>query len=278
MDEPLSLPEIILVVVVLLSVVSAFFFLLGSVVYLQVEHLYAAIFKKPFYVHFYPMPKQISERRRLLLQQHSTFYNRLSPRRKVYFEHRICRFLDRYEIIGRQDFVITDEVRIRIASSYVMLSFGMRNYLVDVFDRIVVYPGVYFSTQSEAYHKGEFNPLARAVAFSWDDFLSGDAITNDNLNLGIHEFAHVFHHHGTKHRDVSAAIFARVYDRIYAEVEHPVNRRRLIDSGYFRDYAYTNSREFLAVILEHYFETPAEFRQNFPPLYANVSKMLNHKH
>ncbi|RZJ67179.1 MAG: hypothetical protein EOO50_06555 [Flavobacterium sp.] len=276
--EDLSIPEIVVVSLVLFLVVFGFLSLVFSIFYLQTERVYAFIFKKPFYVHYYPFPKCLETANQSLLRQHSTFYNRLTPKRKIYFEHRICRFIDRYEFIGREDFEVTDEVKIRIAISYITLSFGMRNYLLDIFDRVIVYPGAYYSKYSESYHKGEFNPGMRAIAFSWQDFVAGNDIANDNLNLGIHEFAHVLHYHGTKHSDVSAAIFTQVYDRISDEVSHPGNRQRLTDAGYFRDYAFTNTYEFLAVILEHYFETPQEFKAKFPPLYANVSKMLNHKH
>ncbi|WP_374707785.1 zinc-dependent peptidase [Flavobacterium sp. J372] len=46
-------------------------------------------------------------------------------------------------------------------------------------------------------------------------------------------------------------------------------------SGYLRDYAYTNQFEFLAVVLEHFFETPTEFKQRFPELYGMVKRMIN---
>jgi Mlc titration factor MtfA (ptsG expression regulator) len=48
-----------------------------------------------------------------------------------------------------------------------------------------------------------------------------------------------------------------------------------IESSYFRDYAYLNSVEFIAVILEHFFETPSEFEARFPELYGKVKKMIN---
>jgi Mlc titration factor MtfA (ptsG expression regulator) len=35
--------------------------------------------------------------------------------------------------------------------------------------------------------------------------------------------------------------------------------------------------EFLAVILEHFFETPQVFKKEFPVLYGNVSDMINFK-
>lgn len=278
MDPKMTLAEqITIIILILFFALVAVSFFVGAF-YLQAETVYAKIFKRPFYIHYYPFPKRMESSQQLSLRQCSGFYNRLSPKRKAYFEHRVCKFIERYEFVGREDFVITAEVKTRIAASYIALSFGMRNYLVDVFERIIVYPEAYFSSSSDQYHKGEFNPRVKAVVFSWQDFIAGNDISNDNLNLGIHEFAHVLHHHGRNRGDISAAIFAEIYDEILAEVSHQSNRQMLISSGYFREYAYANPFEFLAVILEHYFETPDEFKIRFPKLYSHVSKMLNHKH
>jgi Mlc titration factor MtfA (ptsG expression regulator) len=38
---------------------------------------------------------------------------------------------------------------------------------------------------------------------------------------------------------------------------------RLVNSDYFRVYAYTNQVEFLAVIFEHFFETPKLLKASF---------------
>ncbi len=244
----------------------------------RIEQLYAVFFARPFYVHFYALPKKLDEKPLYLLRQYSAFYNRLSDKRKRYFEHRMACFIMRYEFIGRQGFLVSEEVKIRIAETYVMLTFGMRNYLVDTIDKIIIYPSAYTSTVSGNLHKGEFNPALRTVVFSWEDFMAGTDSASDNLHLGIHEFAHVLQFHGRKSRDVSARIFSAMYAQIQREVKHPPNLAKLTESNYFRIYAYTNQYEFLAVILEHYFETPGQFESHFPQLYRNVSRMLNHKH
>jgi Mlc titration factor MtfA (ptsG expression regulator) len=190
----------------------------------------------------------------------------------------LASFKETYEFIPREDFEINREIQTLIAGTYVMLTFGMRRYLIDTFDKIIIYPEEYYSNQTEQYHKGEFNPRMKAVVFSWKDFTAGYEIGNDNLNLGIHEFSHVIHHHSLRSDDGSSLAFRKQHDRLYKEVNHAPNRQKLIDSEYFRIYAYTNHFEFISVIIEHYFETPNEFKTQFPELFENVSKMLNHKH
>ena len=236
------------------------------------------VFGRPLFVHFCPFPKKISPEALRFLNTQFPFYISLSDKMKVYFEHRIASFLDKYEFASRDGFIITEEVKVHVAATFTMLSFGMREYLCDVFDRIIIYPSIYLSSITNQYHKGEFNPNTKAVVFSWEDFHKGFEFPSDNLNLGIHEFAHVLHHHGLKSNDSSAVLFSRMYALINEEVSNAVFREQLIQSEYFRIYAFTNQFEFLAVILENYFETPLEFQKRFPDLYKKVGLMLNMKY
>ena len=239
------------------------------------EYCFVLVFDKPFFVHFCPFPKKISHEALHFLNSSFPFYIRLSDKKKIYFDHRIASFLDQYEFVSREGFIITEEVRVQVAATLTMLSFGMREYLCDVFDKIIIYPSVYFSRITKQYHKGEFNPNTRAVVFSWEDFQKGFDVSTDNLNLGIHEFAHVLHYQGLRSNDSSAVLFSRMYNEINEEVSIPSVKEQLIQANYFRIYAFTNQFEFLACILENFFETPLEFEKQFPHLYNKVSLMLN---
>jgi Mlc titration factor MtfA (ptsG expression regulator) len=272
----LSKMEIIFILVIVAIVGAGFLYTLMFFISLM-DDVSIYLFNKPLYIHLYLNPKKIVPEQEYILRQKVQFYNKLTDKQKNYFHHRIACFTDKYQFIAREDFKITKEVETLIAASYVILTFGMRRYLVDAFDKIIIYPEEYLSTQNQEYFKGEFNPRMKAVVFSWKDFLEGYEIDNDNLNLGIHEFSHVVHFHSLKNNDASSLTFRKYYTQLNKEVNHPPNKERLIDSDYFRIYAYTNHYEFVSVIIEHYFETPNEFKRKFPELFQNVSRMLNHK-
>ena len=53
------------------------------------------------------------------------------------------------------------------------------------------------------------------------------------------------------------------------------NRQKLLESNYLRSYGYENKYEFLAVLIEHFFETPETFQQKLPNLFELVKRMLN---
>jgi MtfA peptidase len=255
------------------SVGFLLYFIVGFTVYL-LEPIFMATFARPFYVHFYLKLKKLDANARRHLDK-IDFYRRLSPKHKGYFEHRVASFISAYKFYGKGGLQVTDQMKVMVAATYIMLTYGLRNYKIRSFRSILIYPDVYLPASATQEHKGEFNPAARVVVFSWKHFLEGFDNSNDNLNLGIHEFAHALHHYGMQRGDTAAANFSARYNQLLKEIHHPPNAKRLIASDYFRIYAYTNEFEFLAVILEHFFETPGRFRKEFPELYQNVSRMIN---
>jgi Mlc titration factor MtfA (ptsG expression regulator) len=273
--------DILLICIALFFIIAFLTFtlwLIQATFFAVIEEMYMHIFKKPMYIHFYPRKKKLTPIQESILRQEFPFYKKLSLKYQGYFKHRVASFIASHEFIGKENFIITDQVRVLVASTAVMLTFGMRRYLFDVINKVIIYPTIYLSTITDEYHKGEFNPRVKVVVFSWEDFLKGFDSDTDNVNLGLHEFSHVVHYHGKRNEDSSAIIFARIYKRITEDLDNAETRQRLVDSNYFRIYGYTNQFEFLAVIIEHYFETPQQFRQEFPELYKNVALMLNHRH
>lgn len=242
-----------------------------------VESIYVYIFNKPIFVHLYLVKKKLPRKKKAFLIENVSFYQRLSSNHKEYFEHRLVKFIRNYDFIERENFELTPEIKVLIASSYIKLTFGMRRYLTSTFDKIVIYPNNFYSLITKQYHKGEFNPGFKMIVFSWEDFLLGDVVLNDNLNLGIHEFTHALTFHGQKSKDVSARIFYKVFKEITAFMNDANNTSVIKDSNYFREYALTNKLEFVAVIMEHFFETPKDLQQKFPKLYTKIELMLNYK-
>lgn len=240
-----------------------------------IEPAYAFLFRKPIYVHFYLFPNKLSIAQLQILKSEFEFYKKLNPKQKKYFEHRVATFIKTFSFYGKEGLLVTEQMKVLIASTSIMLTFGMRNYLFSIIDKIIIYPDVYYSRINDNYHKGEFNPRMKAIVFSWKHFMKGYEISNDNLNLGLHEFSHVLDFQGKLNSDTSATIFAVTHEEIMQQIKRPSNYKRLIESNYFRIYAYTNEFEFIAVILEHFFETPLQFKREFPELYEKVKVMIN---
>ena len=257
----LALISIVLIALIILKLIA--------------EPLYMLAFRKPLYIHYYPFPRKLTENKKSILRNEFHFYKNLSEKRKLYFEHRTSTFLTKYQFVGNEISVDNDEVKMIIAGTYVMLTFGMRQYLTTVFDKIIIYPSIYYSTVNQQYHKGEFNPHLKSIVFSWSDFLSGHQITNNNINLGLHEFTHALHISAKKRQYSSDVIFTDEFNSILDYLQDADFRQKMLNDNYFRDYAYENQFEFLAVLLEHFFETPHDFKHFYPELFEHVRRMIN---
>lgn len=241
-----------------------------------IEYLYLLFYKKPAYVHFYFRLKKLPLEEERFLKDKFVFYNRLTNKQKTFFQHRVFLFIKDKSFEGREGFKVTQEVKLYIAATAVMLTFGMRKFLLPSLSKIIIYPDVYHSTINNTYHKGEFNPKLEALVFSWKDFLQGFATRRDNLNLAVHEFIHVIQINSLKYSDVSSAMFTDASKEMLALLLNKNIRARLDSTEYFRDYAYTNQFEFLAVLVEYFIENPLELKQNFPEFYLKIREMLNY--
>ena len=133
----------------------------------------------------------------------------------------------------------------------------------------------FYSNLNESYHKGEFNPREKALVLSWKDFEQGYQITNDNLNLGIHEFMHAMQLEAKRSRDIDATRFTKQFQNILKRLTHQEVKDKLDETRFFREYAFTNQYEFMAVLAEYFFESPKDLKEHFPEIYTATQKMLN---
>lgn len=244
----------------------------------MIEMGYVLKYKRPLYNHFYFRLRRLNKNQKSILTSQFSFYKKLTTKEKKYFEHRVASFIKDKDFIGRDDIVINDEIKVLIASTAVMLTFGFRDFYIGIISKIVIYPSSYYSNINKAYHKGEFNPKFKALVLSWEHFVKGFDNESDNLNLGIHELTHAIHLNSMKERDVSSIIFNDSFKELSTLFfENESLREALKASDYFRKYAFTNQFEFLAVAIENFIETPQEFRSQFPEIYNKIKQMLNFK-
>jgi Mlc titration factor MtfA (ptsG expression regulator) len=208
------------------------------------------------------------------LSKHVVYYRALSAHKKQIFENRVINFMHSIEISGKSDLEITREMELLISASAVQLTFGWRKYYLSMFKRIFVYPSVYYNRNTQNYHKGETSPRG-VVVLSWDSFMEGLEITDDNLQLGLHEFAHAVVLQRNLSPEYSDPIFKHWVDKLSKMLENPQVFKAISHHPYFRKYARVNEMEFFAVATEAFFETPADFKNSLPNLYALMCKMYN---
>ncbi|RZN82492.1 MAG: hypothetical protein EVB11_08380 [Winogradskyella sp.] len=259
--------------IILLIIIGLFVLRL---VYRFVEQYYAESKKKPLILNFILFKKTLSKEQVRILEKQFTFYRRLSYKEQLLFKHRVAKFINSKSFYGRDGIELTDEIIVLISATAVKLTFGFRDYSISILKTILVYPEAFYSKINDQLHKGEVNPMLGVLALSWKDFKHGYDIDNDNLNLGVHEFGHAIHLNSFKNNDISSVIFRDGFKALKMYLKENQNKRQqLLSIKYFREYAYTNEYEFMAVLIECFIETPHEFKSKFPKIYKYVKEMLN---
>ena len=238
------------------------------------ETFYGNKFNKPLFRNYFIF-KKVSPSQLKVLKREFPFYNSLSKKHQLQFQHRLVSFMSEKEFIGRENLVVTEQMKVLISAIGCMLSFGRKNYNFALIEYIIIYPKEFYSTINNAYHKGEFNPKVKALALSWKDFEIGYQIENDNRNLGIHEFMHAMQLEARLKNDGDSDRFEKQFQKIIIQLKKPNLKDKLIATRYFRDYAFTNQYEFMAVMAEYFIESPEEFKSMFPNLYGHTKTMLN---
>ncbi len=238
------------------------------------ENWYANAYDKPLYRHYFVFRK-LSSTQISILENDFSFYTLLSDKEKRQFRHRVSTFISEKEFIGREGILVTERMKVLISAVGCMLSFGRRNYDYGLIEHILIYPDEFYSKINNAMHKGEFNPYGKALVLSWKDFEEGYQITNDNRNLGIHEFMHAMQLEARKSRDLDSTRFAKQFQNILMQLTHKEVKDKLDETKYFRAYAFTNQYEFMAVLAEYFIESPKDFKSHFPMLYTYTQKLLN---
>ena len=74
------------------------------------------------------------------------------------------------------------------------------------------------------------------------------------------------------------AIQGKYFKKILQRLSIPEVKEKLNNTNYFRKYGFSNQYEFLAVIAEYFFESPNEFKSQFPIIYGYTQKLLNFKY
>ncbi len=163
-------------------------------------------------------------------------------------------------------------MKVLTAASAIRLTFGLKNYMFYDFPNIIIYPEEYYSRFTNTYNKGETNPLGYIV-FSWKDFEFGNKDENDNLNLGLHEFAHALYIESSK--DYLGEDFYTYHEEWVQLLVNKERFNKIKEEHIFREYALTNRFELFAVAIETFFESPEMLKNKLPRIYKALCNMLN---
>jgi Mlc titration factor MtfA (ptsG expression regulator) len=219
--------------------------------------------------------KRLTAQEKQLIIQSFPVYTKFSALQKQKFELRLIRFRNRKQFMFHGLVPQQEQMVLLICTTAIMLTMGVKGYMISSIDRIIIYPTHYFSRINRQSHIGEYNPRLKTLVLSAEHFRAGFDSLDDNLNLGLHEFAHALSFNALSKRSREAQTFTMGLEKIQ-QLHFDVHfLAQLNSTAYFREYGMENIHEFFAVAVENYVETPATFQKEFPVLYGIIGQMLN---
>ena len=209
-----------------------------------------------------------------ILEKHFNFYNLLPPKSKKIFQYRVAKFIGMKEFIPRNMDHVTEEMQVLIAASAIQLTFGLPKIFLRHFKYILVFPDDFYSQANNQYHKGEVNPMKKAIVLSWKHFVEG-YIQDEGINLGLHEMAHALQLENIVENGEFEFLKDEDIKKWQQLASREIEKMKNGEATFFREYGSTNQAEFFSVAVENFFERPVEFNEYHTELYQVMTDLLN---
>lgn len=194
-------------------------------------------------------------------------------------------------IIPVQGMVLTDEIRIMLATQVAIMVFGLESSEDELsldwlrnWNQIVVYPTPFrngrenllsvdgFLVSWAGVESGE-TQYQGGIIIDWQDDEPHPLHRHANQVL-MHEMAHKLdmldgriNGHPTLHAYMNEKVWFEAFEAAY---EHLNKQLELGKKAAINPYAATNAAEFFAVMTEYFFEAPQVLNRNYPKVYQQL--------
>ncbi len=207
-----------------------------------------------------------------LISQHIPYFNKLTPVQKQRFLQRCEAFKEakEFHFIGVAP---DDNIALLVSAAATQLTFGLPGFLLPSFHDIFILPEEYYIKGSDELYVGHVSP--KGIHLSWKHFMYGFENAGDNVNVALHELAHALEYDNFLFDTGVDWDFRTDFEK-FSETCGPLFADMINGKpSYLRSYAYTNMREFWAVSVETFFETPEQMKEKMPDLYKRLCDVLN---
>jgi len=206
------------------------------------------------------------------LDNRFAYYDKLPDAQKIKFLVRLRKFISEKTFAGKDELVVTEEMKILVAASAIQLTFGLDNFVLSRFHTILLFPASFYNRRNDAWHMGETNPQG-IIVLSWKDLQEGFNRKDDTYNVGLHEMAHALQLQFLLKDDYDyffGNYFAKWSHLAESEFQNLQDERE----SFFREYAGVNRMEFFAVSVEYFFEASEQFKSRLPQMYYHLCILL----
>lgn len=236
-----------------------------------------AIFKPDVHtlnLHFYTISDEIFfEKWDSFLYKFNLYYRNLNEEGRIKFNKRLKELASTILVVGKENLQITDEIKIILLSYIVQLTYGLKNFKLQGFEHIYLYPDEFFSKKSEESLKGA-TYTSKIIALSWRHFAEEYLQACDGNNVGLHQLALALSRTVSNGRNYDLS-FGSYLDKWFEIASAETKQKANIANDFFADLNIEDRKQFFAKSVECFFEIPEQLRLKLPNTYAHLSLLLN---
>jgi hypothetical protein len=210
-------------------------------------------------------PPDLPEPGAQLLERFCGYYQRLEEAGKLRFRQRVALYLMGVDFIPMVFKKVPEDFKVILAAQAVQLTFHRDDFLLQPFERIVLYPHVFPSPQyPETFHACELFEPDGVLLFSADEVMRGYMTPDQFYHVALHEYAKAFL---LTHKGLSLPV---PDETIWPSLERisGLSRAKTENCVGLPDIP------VLAVCITHFFVFPDTFAQELPELYQQLGQVF----
>lgn len=201
------------------------------------------------------------------LNEHSEYYNKLSPEHQQKFRDRLSIHLEsrEFSLMRVEKENLPEDFKAIIAHNLIQLTFGQEDYLLDPYERVIVYGHPFPTPKKQFLHNVEVDGEDGVILMSTEQLFPAMLDKYSYYNVGMHAYveAYLNKHPKTKlpalPEDINQIlenISKHKLERVHATVGYTIENMHIIAINYF-------------------FIFPEKFKVLSPELYESYAKIFN---
>ncbi len=208
-------------------------------------------------------PPDLDPKLKAFLHRVSPFYRALGEEGKDRFEKRVFFYLLGNDFSGmNMEDGVPEDMKAAIAVYPVTMTFSQEDFMLNPFERIVLYKHPFPSPNMKFLHASETNQEDGVILFSIEQLLQSQLNPSAFIDIGFYEYAHVYTY---KFGDTMPELHLK---EEYWEVVKQVNGIKKEAISKFTGF---EEPSLLGGLTAVYFTNPAKLKELYPEVYALIA-------
>lgn len=203
------------------------------------------------------------------LNKHSKFYNKLSEADQAKFRDRLSIYLEsrEFSLMREEKENLPEDFKAIIAHNVVQMTFGQEDYLLDPYERVIVYSHPFPTPKKQFLHTVEVDHEDGVLLLSTEHLFPGMVNQESYYNIGMHGYVESFLN---KHKNVKLPALP---DDLTAKLEK-VSGHQLEKVKTTIGYEIENMH---IIAITYFFTFPESFKGELPDLYESYASTFKQR-